>query len=146
MFVNCCDLRIYKPDEFIVLHDLVWRLAIDGAEIGVTNPDLREITVPRGFITDFASIPVPFRNVFDINGPSRLPAVLHDWLYCSHRCARIEADNLFRFALATEGVGKVTRNIFYAGVRIGGWRYYGKRREGLHRDDFVPPGYWDAHP
>jgi len=146
MFVTECDLRVYDRREWIVLRDLVWRLHVDGAQIGVPDPQLREITVPRGFITDLASIPPPFRNLLDINGPSRRPAVLHDWLYCSQPCSRAEADRLFRFALATEGVGPFARQTYYCGVRLGGWRYYGQRRLGLGRDDFVPPGYWEAHP
>lgn len=39
------------------------------------------VDIPAGFETDFASVPVPFRNLISINGRHRLPAVLHDYLY-----------------------------------------------------------------
>jgi hypothetical protein len=76
------------------------------------------------------------RPVLNVNGPSRAPAVLHDWLYCSQLCSRKDADRLFRFALACEGVGLVARHAYYAGVRLGGWAYYGQRESGLNHEDF----------
>lgn len=141
MFISELDLRAYKPGEWIVLRDLVW--------VDFTGPgDRKRIVVPRGFITDLASIPRPLRGVLNQNGPSRRAGVLHDYLYCSQPCSRSEADGLFRFALACDGVGPVTRTTFWSGVRAGGWIYWNKRAagRGLNREDFVPPGYWEAHP
>lgn len=153
MFVTECDLRVYKPREWIVLRDFVWRF--DWSDLEITDPlldgllghdELKEITVPRGFITDLASVPPPFRNLLDTNGTSRKAAVLHDWLYCTQRCDREQADRLFRFALMRTQTGPIARAMYYSGVRLGGWRYYGERREGLEREDFVPHGYWEKHP
>lgn len=42
---------------------------------------LWRLTVPVGFITDFASIPRIGRSIIQKDGPHRLPAVLHDYLY-----------------------------------------------------------------
>lgn len=39
------------------------------------------LTVDSGTITNFASIPTGFRNVFPVNGRHRLAAVAHDALY-----------------------------------------------------------------
>lgn len=39
------------------------------------------IIIPAGDITNLASIPVFFRRMFNVNGSSRLAAVLHDGIY-----------------------------------------------------------------
>lgn len=98
------------PNKWVLGRPLVWR------------DSKGTITVPAGFITDLASIPKVFRNVLDVNGASRSPATLHDWLYQSKIITRAEADALLRDALAARGVGVVQRNVFYAGVRVGGWK------------------------
>jgi len=146
MFIGELDVRAYRghDDEWVVLSDMWWRDAAFAVALGA--PELAEIKVPRGFVTDLASIPRPLRGLLDVNGPSRRAAPLHDYLYCSQPCLRAQADALFHFALATEGVGLIDRNIYYAGVRGGGWYYWNKRLRDPHlrAEDFVPPGYWEA--
>lgn len=85
-----------------------------------------ELTVPIGFITDFASVPrVPF--VFDWLGDrGHLAATLHDWLYSTphplpHREA---ADDILYEALLAQGVGEIEATLIYEGVRIGGGSHY----------------------
>lgn len=133
MFESWCDLRVYSPGEWIVLSDFAWR------------GEAAHVVVPRGFITDLASIPRPLRGLLDVTGSSREPAVLHDYLYCHQRDAdgtpvtRAWADGVFRQALADRGVSVFTRNLYYAGVRAGGWLYWGRRgRDPLNADDFAP--------
>ena len=102
MFTTPLDLRAYIADEWVVLNPLVWEY---GGE---------RITVPRGFITDLASIPRALRGLpnLDPNGLSRAPAVLHDFLYCSQTVeSRAVADGIFRAALQAVGVGAVTRTV-----------------------------------
>lgn len=134
MFTSWCDLRVSEPDEWIVLNDFEWK------------SEDAHVVVPRGFITDLASIPRPLRNLLDVTGSSREPAVLHDYLYCHQRDAdgnpvtRAWADGLFRRALADRGVSAVTRNLYWSGVRVGGWLYWGKRgRDPLNKNDFATP-------
>lgn len=105
-----------------------------------------KIIVPRGYITDLASIPAVFRAVFNVNGLLRAPAVLHDWLYSSQRYSRAEADAIFLEAMEARGMPKGERYAVYAAVRTFGWRCYGKRTAtlGLNAEDFVPPGYFTA--
>lgn len=79
------------------------------------------ITVPAGFITDLASIPRPAKAIFDPNGRTRKPAVLHDWLYRAKPFSRSEADLIFLEAMKAEKVGWFERWVFWVGVRIGGW-------------------------
>lgn len=103
------------PGFWILLEDLVWN---DGIEL----------VVPAGFLTDLASVPIGFRNVLNINGLSRSPAVLHDFLYRTHLVSRGGADLLFREALKAEGMG-LTRYVYWAGVRVGGWLAWRKHEK-----------------
>jgi hypothetical protein len=126
MFTTPLDLREHaEPGEWVVISELVWQ---DGQG---------RIVVPRGFVTDLASIPPPARSILDVNGPSRAPAVLHDWLYCSRIVGRSLADELFRRALRSRGVGAIERNIFWSAVRGFGWLYWNRRSSGLKADDFA---------
>jgi len=132
-FLTPLDLRAYKPHEWVLLLALIY----------MTKGGTRYI-VPRGFITDLASIPRLLRALFDINGLSRAPAVLHDFLYCIHYTTRAEADALFLEALEAAGVGWATRWSMYLGVRSGGWIYWRKRGDGLTQEDFLDDDDFEA--
>lgn len=132
-FLTPLDLRAYKSGEWVVL-------------IAVIFADLtgKRFIVPQGFITDLASIPFFLRGVFNVNGLSREPAVLHDWLYCVQYTTRAEADALFLEALKGCGVGWATRYGMYLAVRAGGWMYWSDRDDGLEQSDFVDADYFGA--
>lgn len=132
-FLTPLDLRAYKSGEWVVLAGLLY-LALNGARY----------MVPRGFVTDLASIPRALRWLIDPDGPSRQAAVLHDFLYCIHYSTRAEADALFLEALAACGVNRATRYAMYLGVRAGGWVYWDKRRDGVSQDDFVSSDWFEA--
>ena len=132
-FLTPLDLRAYKPDEWVLLLALIY-LAKNG----------KRYIAPRGFITDLASIPRLLRALFDINGQSRAPAVLHDFLYCMHYTTRAEADALFLEALEATGVGWATRWSMYLGVRSGGWIYWSKRDDGITQEDFLDDDDFEA--
>ena len=54
-------------------------------KIGISQDS---ITVPVGFVTDFASIPPALQSFIQQNGPSLLPAVVHDYLYWKQTCTK----------------------------------------------------------
>jgi hypothetical protein len=78
--------------------------------------------VPPGFETDLASIPRMAQGVpgFEPTGLSRLPAVLHDYLYASGDRPRMEADRLLYEALRAETVPEPIARIYYRAVRLFG--------------------------
>lgn len=96
----------------------------------------RIIRVPKGFVTDFASIPQLFWNILPPWGVYGKACIVHDYLYQGgvimeayptlpgvviHRDpTREEADNILREAMDALGVGWWTRNIIFRGVRLGG--------------------------
>lgn len=99
------------------------------------------IKVPVGFITDLASVPIPFRNHFPPDGPWVKAAVVHDFLYSTEGTgvfrgfryidrekpySRLEADRIFYEAMLVLGVSKSTAWKMFQGVRLGGERGWGK--------------------
>ncbi len=77
--------------------------------------------VPAGTKTDLASIPRLMRGVFSRTGRSRKPAVFHDHMYGGQWETRKVCDQAFREMLLARGVGKWVANVYYLGVRTGGW-------------------------
>lgn len=109
-------------DDFIV--DQIYRYRIGSTEVAVE--------VPRGFVTDYASIPTPFRALFARQGRYSRAAVVHDYLYWTQRCSRLQADNLFMIAMKESGVGAGRRSAIYEAVRRGGgvaWRDNARARQ-----------------
>ena len=81
-----------------------------------------KITAPKGFQTDFASVPrLPI--VFWLAGDtSTEAAVIHDWLYTSKITTRRVADAVLREAGKVSGVPAWRRWMIWAGVRAFGQR------------------------
>jgi len=96
------------------------------------------ITVPAGFVTDFASIPRFARLLLPKLGKYNKAAVIHDFIYRDHIIrqtsynipfvfSRKHADRCFRDAMADLGVVKWKRTMMWLAVRIGGWVAWRKR-------------------
>ena len=89
------------------------------------------ITVPEGFVTDFASIPNPFRGILPQWGIYGKAAVLHDFLYATQKVSRLEADNLFLEAMCALRTPVWQRTVMWLAVRAGGWLAW--KKEGIER-------------
>lgn len=82
------------------------------------------ITVPKGFITDGASIPKSLQWIYDPYGKYIKAAVIHDYLYSKYNDTGINrtlADKIFDFIMKETGVNGKTRRKFYVAVK-----YFGK--------------------
>ena len=82
------------------------------------------ITVPKGFITDGASIPKSLQWIYDPFGKYIKGAVIHDYLYSKYNNIGINrtlADKIFDFIMKETGVNAKTRRKFYVAVK-----YFGK--------------------
>lgn len=89
------------------------------------------LEAPAGFITDFASIPPPFRNLISpTHAKLGRPAVLHDFAYAvGFRDSRSICDSLIYQGMWSEGASGLMRESVFAGVRLGGWRAWNSYRE-----------------
>ncbi len=137
-----------KAGDFIVAQDFVVRIEHEGFRY--------VLTVPKGFITDFASVPriAQLLPGFGKAEMSAHAAVVHDFLYCSQgrvgvqwgisgtvllELTRQACDQQLYDGLRASGYSRPVAAMFYTAVRAGGWLYWIRRRDGLRHDyDFVP--------
>jgi len=78
------------------------------------------VTVPPGFVTDFASIPRVFWSLLRPDGEYAYAAVVHDYLYWMQTRSREEADHIFKMAMEEFDVGSAKVGTIYNAVRLGG--------------------------
>lgn len=116
---NFVSVRIYRygitPE---LTKDLVYHSANNG-----------DIIVPKGFNTDFASIPRIFWSLIAPIGKHTLAAVLHDFLYTygyNLGISRKQADKIFYQAMIDSKVARITTNIMWFCVRVFASKHYNK--------------------
>ncbi len=113
MFLTPLILRAdSRPDFWTVYLPLVW-----------ADPQFGNLVCPEGFRTDLASIPRALQGVptLNVNGVSRRPAAMHDWLYGGDRSRGKDfADEFLRAALLAEGADEFVANEFYEAVHLFG--------------------------
>jgi hypothetical protein len=96
----------------------------------------RTITVPAGYVTDFASVPrLPLAYLLAGNTAHK-SAVLHDYLYARGR-GRKFADKVFLGAMEAEGIPGWRRRLMYAAVRLFGRGAYTRVRACCRRMEGV---------
>ena len=111
--VGALHLRRFKDPIYIVSKDIGWKPE-PGQE--VSGP----VSVPKGFVTDFASIPPVFFSLLRPDGDYTYPAIIHDYLYWTQTGSREEADHIFRWAMQDFGINKAVAWVVYQAVRWGG--------------------------
>jgi Protein of unknown function (DUF1353) len=100
--------------------------------VGVSSDS---VTVPRGFVTDFASIPAYLQSLIQPTGPNLLPAVVHDYLYWNQTCTREQADQIMLLAMIENDVPASQRNSIYRAVRLGGASAWNENAAARKRGD-----------
>lgn len=102
------------------------------------------VRVPRGYVTDFGSIPqvaqvISLANIRPL-GAHAWAALLHDWLYAIGEPGMREiADACFRDRMGIDGVPSVRRSIMYSAVRLGGGGGYNRAKEWWSTENFADP-------
>lgn len=86
----------------------------------------RTISVPKDFITDFASVPRIPGIWWIAGGMADEAAAVHDWLYNQKIVKRKLADKIFSEAMKVSGISAWRRYLMYTSVRAFGRRSYGK--------------------
>jgi hypothetical protein len=115
------------------LTDLDARLISDGppsiwsllAPLIFLSDDFGAIIAPVGIETDFASVPrLPVMFLL-AGGTCDKAAVIHDYLYSeSSDLSRADADRVLKEASLATGAPAWRANMLYAGVRVGGSKFY----------------------
>jgi len=90
-----------------------------------------KITVPKGFFTNFASVPRGLWWAMPPLDTYGKAAVIHDYLYRTPGLGytRKEADDILKEACQVLGVSPIKINILYSAVRTFGWRAWNKWRK-----------------
>ncbi len=107
-------------------------------DVVYTTRDGWQITVPKGFTSDFASIPRVLWTVIPPRGKYNRPAFVHDLLYrlapidptTGKRCTQARADHILREACENCDDRFTQRWAIYLGLRAGGfvaWSNYRKK-------------------
>ncbi|MHC2001797.1 DUF1353 domain-containing protein [Methylobacterium sp. CM6241] len=83
------------------------------------SSDLK-IEIPKGFVTDLASIPQVFWSILPKTSSYTYPAIFHDYLYWFQPAEydRNRADSVFSEIMLEVGVNKITRKAIYESVRL----------------------------
>ena len=103
---------------------------VHGNPLYVTTAPIQVLgyTVPAGFVTDLASIPLAMQGErLAPDGPWWRAAVLHDWLYVTQAVTRAEADRLFLAALREDAIRVRARLPMFLMVRVFGGNAYRAR-------------------
>lgn len=103
-----------KPGNWILERDLIYQ--------GKTDI----IVVPKGFVTDFASVPKIFWNILPPFGKYTKAAVIHDYLYFTKMFSREDSDGIFLRIMEELEVSWVKRKTIYRAVRMFGWTVWDK--------------------
>ena len=125
--------------DFMLVRDMIYIL-------GETDIS---ITVPKGFVTDFASVPKGLWSFgLSPHGKFSKAAIIHDYLYWTHGCTREQSDMIMLIAMKESQVEKVDQFALYEGLDLAGNPAWVENREdregGIPR--IVPPEYWNFPP
>lgn len=119
----------FKDGKKYLLEDLNIRTDIRGERIW--------FTIPKGFETDFASVP---RFLWFFIAPDDkdilVASIAHDWVYYKKgklkeaQFTRLEADLILKEKMKSFGAGIIKRNLVFLAVRLGGffnWHFFQKK-------------------
>lgn len=117
------------------------------------------VTIPKGFVTDLASIPRSLWSILPPHGASFSASVLHDYYYTVHPMEmwqlqhpdyfdkpysqaeeRKVADQIFYDNLIAAGISKLQAKTMYAAVRLFGsyrFKHYGKSRKRVRHEEKI---------
>ena len=115
-FTDPLDVRLLDTErdglgEFETLHPFTYDVGYFGSG--------QSVTVPAGYVTDFASIPRWARGHVPITGRGAKAALLHDWLLDQDDP---RANDVFAEALTLAGVPWLRRTAMVAAVKVY-WRW-----------------------
>jgi hypothetical protein len=111
--VGMLHMSRFKDRTYFLIKEIGWQ----------SNPGekkLPRVKVPKGFVTDFASIPRVFWSILPPDGEYTYPAIIHDYLYWTQTTSRETADEIFNAAMTDFKIDSTKQHIIFTGVRTGG--------------------------
>ena len=86
--------RFVEPTYFLT-EPTTWTQSTTTAKL----EKLPSVSVPRGFVTDLATIPRVFFSLLRPDGDYAHAAIVHDYLYWNQEVDRTTADHIFKLAM-----------------------------------------------
>ena len=116
----------FKDPMYFLLEPISWIAAptISGLP--------HEVTAPKGFVSDLASIPRVFWSLLRPDGDYAYAAIIHDYLYWEQQLDRKQSDQILKSAMQDLHVDTPTVSAIYDAVRVGGgsaWSNNAKERQ-----------------
>jgi hypothetical protein len=118
--------RFVEPVYFLT-QPIAWRPNSD--QVGKFEP----VEVPKGFVTDFATIPRVFWTMLRPDGEYTYAAIVHDYLYWTQTRTRDVSDQIFRHSMEDFKVPGAVATVVHWAVRTAGGSYW----------DDVPRARWE---
>ena len=88
-------------------------------EINIALSDNSILTIPKGFTTDFASVPKVFWSLIPPIGEANISWIIHDYLYDTKDLrGRKFADKEMLYWMHKKGQDKLSSRVMYWSVRI----------------------------
>lgn len=103
------DVRRFLDPVYVLIAPIHW-------SSNSKPPDFPPVTAPRGFVTDFASVPRVFWSIFRPDGNYAYAAAIHDYLYWLQDRPKKEADLIFRSVMDDLNITDIQKAILYEAV------------------------------
>jgi len=120
--VGTLYLSRFKDPVYFLTKPISW-------EPDQTQAPYERVTVPKGFVTDFASIPRLFWSLLRPDGDYVYAAIIHDYLYWTQMRTRRESDQIFEFAMQDFEIDPSVVFALHKAVEIGGFSAWRKNEE-----------------
>lgn len=105
--------------KYRLTEDLVWKCPFTSIII----------TIPAGFVTDYASVPRGLHWLIPPDGPYAKAAVLHDYLYATGIYSRSISDGIFKQAMSETSIPLTYQYILFNGAILCGKASWDKWRQ-----------------
>lgn len=106
-------MQRFSDPIYILLDPITWKPNSD--QVGFP-----EIIVPRGFVTDLASIPRIFWSILRPDADYAYAAIIHDFLYWQQTLPKHKADTILKMSMEDFQLSRpIVASIYYAVVILG---------------------------
>jgi Protein of unknown function (DUF1353) len=119
MPVGPLHITRFADPTYVLTQPIAWKPNANDQD------EFQEVSVPKGFVTDFASIPQAFWSQLRPDGEYTYAAIVHDYLYWTQARPRVVADEILRLAMQDFPIDILTIWTIYGAVRVAGgfaWR------------------------
>jgi hypothetical protein len=117
LVINHADGSKYP---FELADDFIYNWEHKGLLKGYSGP-IYQIKVPKGYRTDFASIPRIFQGLFNAVNDIAPASIAHDWCYSIELFERSICDQVLYDAMRVNSIGFLRAKTVWSAVRAGGW-------------------------